>query len=107
MTFAYEGPALNIDSAISVSCADVAGDVDAGKNVACGNIGGDVDAGNSVTCGNVEGNVDAGGSVICDDVSGNRRCWESGSVRQCRWRCGNRRFGQLSKITNFFYSFIF
>ena len=80
VTFVYEGPALNIDSAISVACTDVAGDVDAGNNVSCGNVGGDVDAGNNVTCGDVEGDVDAGGSIICGDVNGNV---DAGNQVQC------------------------
>ena len=85
LTFQYEGPALNIDSRISVTCGNVEGDVDAGRdvncqrvggdvdagqNVNCGEVGGDVDAGCNVTCGNVEGNVDAGCTVECGEVGG-------------------------------------
>lgn len=68
--FQYEGPAKNIDSAISVNCGDVQGDVDAGADVKCGNIGGTVDAGSDVYCGNVEGSVDAGADVYCGNVAG-------------------------------------
>lgn len=51
ITFTYDGPALNVDSAFSVTCGDVAGSVDAGGNVSCGNVEGDVDAGGKVTIG--------------------------------------------------------
>ena len=70
LIFQYEGPALNIHSQISVTCADVDGDVDAGRDVACNNVAGDVDAGRDVNCGNVEGDVDAGRTVCCGSVSG-------------------------------------
>lgn len=70
LTFQYEGSALNIDSQISVTCADVAGDVDAGRDVVCGNVSGDVDAGRDVNCGDVEGDVDAGKTVSCGNVGG-------------------------------------
>lgn len=70
VVFVCEGPALNIDSAVSVSCGDVKGSIDAGKNITCGDVGGDADAGGSVMCGNVEGDVDAGGSVSCGNVGG-------------------------------------
>jgi len=70
LTFQYEGPALNIHSKISVSCADVAGDVDAGRDVTCGNVSGDVDAGRDVSCRNVDGDVDADRTVCCGNVGG-------------------------------------
>ncbi len=66
ISFTYEGPALNVESAISVYC----GNVEAGTDVRCGNVQGDVDAGCSVECGNVEGDVDAGTDVTCGDVAG-------------------------------------
>lgn len=70
ITFKYEGEALNIDSAFSVHCGNVAGDVDAGTDVSCGSVGGDVDAGCNVCCENVYGDVDAGTNVKCGDVMG-------------------------------------
>lgn len=70
ITFTYEGPALDVDSAFTVNCNDVEGSVDAGGNVACQNVGGDVDAGGSVACQNVEGSVDAGRDVGCGNVTG-------------------------------------
>ncbi len=85
LSLRYEGPVRNVESCISVSCGDVAGDVsaggsvacgsvggnvDAGKDVACEGVGGDVDAGNDVACGDVSGDVDAGGKVTCGDVGG-------------------------------------
>lgn len=70
LTFEYSGPALNIDSAVSVFCGDVAGSVDAGGKISCGNIGGSADAGSDIKCGNVAGSVDAGSCVYCGDVGG-------------------------------------
>lgn len=70
LVFRYEGPALNVESRISIACGNVEGNVDAGTSVCCGNVGGDVDAGTSVSCGNVEGSVDAGTHVGCGQVGG-------------------------------------
>lgn len=70
LVFRYEGPALNVDSRVSISCGDVAGDVDAGGNVNCGNVSGSVDAGTNVNCGNVNGDVDAGCGVNCGNIDG-------------------------------------
>lgn len=70
ITFTYEGPALNVQSAFAVSCNDVGGNVDAGGGVYCANVGGSVDAGGAVNCGNVGGSVDAGGMVTCGNVDG-------------------------------------
>ena len=70
LRFQYEGEALNINSAISVECQNVQGQVDAGTFVNCGNVGGSVDAGTYVNCGNVDGSVDAGQSVNCGNVGG-------------------------------------
>ena len=80
ITFKYEGDALNIDSAFSVHCGNVAGDVDAGCNVCCENVYGDVDAGTNVKCGDVMGDVDAGASVSCRNVSGDV---DAGSYVEC------------------------
>ena len=70
LTFRYEGPALDIDSRISVVCGNVEGDVDAGRDVNCQQVGGDVDAGRDVNCADVDGNVDAGRTVCCGSVEG-------------------------------------
>lgn len=71
ITFTYDGPALDVDSAFAVSCGDVAGDVDAGGNVTCGAVGGDTNAGGNVECkGDIGGDVDAGGNVACKNVGG-------------------------------------
>lgn len=70
ITFTYEGKALNIISAFTVNCGDVAGDVDAGRNVNCGDVGGDADAGGGINCGNVGGDVDAGTSINCGNADG-------------------------------------
>ena len=70
LTFQYEGPALNVDSRISITCGDVEGDVNAGRDVKCGNVDGDVDAGRDVNCADVGGDVDAGNAVSCGSVGG-------------------------------------
>ena len=71
ITFEYEGPALNIDCAVNLTCNEVCGNVRAGGDVTCDTVNGSVDAGGSVTCDDVMGNVNAGGNVSCDSVDGN------------------------------------
>lgn len=71
ITFEYEGPALNIECAVNVSCGDVEGSVRAEGNVNCDAVYGDIHAKGNVACDDVEGHVDAGGSVTCDSVDGN------------------------------------
>lgn len=80
ITFQYEGPALNVESAISVHCGDVSGSVDAGANVCCGDVGSSVDAGANVSCGVVGGDIDAGMSVTCGDVGGDV---DAGTTVEC------------------------
>jgi len=91
--FNYEGPAMNIESVLSVwvqgpvqgnvkagdsvSCGDVAGSVDAGDNVNCGHVYGDLRASDSVTCTEVAGDVVAGDGVRCGNVGGNVRAGDS------------------------------
>lgn len=70
LTFQYEGPALNIHSAFSVTCEDVEGNVQAGGSVHCGDVDGNVQAGGNVNCGNIDGDLKAGGNVNCGDVDG-------------------------------------
>ena len=70
MTFEYEGPALNVDSAFSVSCGDVEGNIYAGSTVNCGDVDGNIVAGGNVNCGDIAGNLKAGGNVNCGDVAG-------------------------------------
>ena len=68
--FCYEGPALNIESAVSVNCDAVMGNVTAGGDVNCDDVLGHVQAGGDINCDEVKGNVSAQGSVNCDDVAG-------------------------------------
>ena len=69
LEFCYEGPAINIQSDFSVTCAEGT------------EIRGSVKAGNGVTCGPVLGNVQAGNSVRCGDVGGSvRASFRSSSV---------------------------
>ena len=69
--FCYEGPALNIESAVSIYCDDVMGNVTAGENVTCDDVYGSISAQGSVTCDDVQGEIRAGGSVTCDCAEGN------------------------------------
>jgi DNA-binding XRE family transcriptional regulator len=69
--FCYEGPALNIESAVSVYCDDVMGNVTAGGSVNCDDVYGSVSAQGSVTCDDVKGDIRAGGDVTCDCAEGN------------------------------------
>lgn len=68
--FCYEGPALNIESAVSVRCDAVMGSVTAGGDVNCDTVYGHVQAQGTVNCDEVKGNVTAQGGVNCDDVAG-------------------------------------
>lgn len=71
ITLEYDGPALNIDCAVNLTCNEVCGNVRAGGDVTCDTVNGSVDAGGSVACDEVMGNVSAGGDVSCDAVEGN------------------------------------
>ena len=68
--FCYEGPALNIESAVSVYCDDVMGNVTAGGSVNCDDVYGSVSAQGSVSCDDVKGDIRAGGNVTCDCAEG-------------------------------------
>ena len=68
--FCYEGPALNIESAVSVYCDDVMGNVTAGGSVNCDDVYGSVSAQGSVNCDDVKGDIRAGGNVTCDCAEG-------------------------------------
>ena len=70
IVFTYEGSALDIQSAFSVHCQDVEGDVTAGGSVSCESVDGNVQAGGNVSCCDVDGDVTAGGTVNCACVSG-------------------------------------
>ena len=68
--FCYEGPALNIESAVSVYCDDVMGNVTAGGSVNCDDVYGSISAQGSVSCDDVKGDIRAGGNVTCDCAEG-------------------------------------
>lgn len=73
LEFCYEGPALNIESDFSVTCAEgteIRGSVRAGNDVICGKVLGNVQAGNSVRCGDVGGSVRASDGIACGSVGG-------------------------------------
>ena len=100
LEFCYEGPAINIQSDFSVTCAEgteirgsvragndvicgkVLGNVQAGNSVRCGDVGGSVRASDGVTCGSVGGDVSAGDSIRCTEVYGN--AFGSDGVQICR-----------------------
>lgn len=69
--FCYEGPALDVHSAVSLTCEAVQGSVTAGGEVNCEAVYGNVDAAGCVNCEDVYGSVRAQGDVNCEDVSGN------------------------------------
>lgn len=80
LEFCYEGPALNIESDFSVTCAEgteIRGSVRAGNDVICGKVLGNVQAGNSVRCGDVGGSVRASDGVQCANVGGSVRAGDS------------------------------
>ena len=68
--FCYEGPALNIESAVSIYCDDVMGNVTAGGSISCDDVYGSVSAQGSVSCDDVKGDIRAGGNVTCDCAEG-------------------------------------
>lgn len=112
--FVYEGPALNVDSVLSVhvqgpvqgnvnagddvSCGDVAGSLSAGDNVHCGHVYGDLRASDSVTCTEVAGDVVAGDGVRCGNVGGNVR---AGDSVHCGDISGNVTAGDGVRCTSF------
>lgn len=70
--FEYEGPALNISSALSVTInGSVNGNVCAGGNIDCTNVSGNVSVMGDINCTRVDGSVySAEGDVDCGDVGG-------------------------------------
>ena len=96
-TFTLRGDVLNVESAFSISCGDVHGDIDAGTHVSCGNVTGDIDAGSHDNCGNVEGDIDAGANVSCGNVSGDI---EAGANIQCGNVEGDATAGGFIKYAN-------
>ena len=73
LSFCYEGPALNIQSELSVTCDDVMGNVTAGCDVTCDEVYGQISAQGNVTCDDVKGDIHAGGNVTCDCAEGDIR----------------------------------
>ena len=71
--FHYEGPALNIESELSIYCDDVMGNVTAGGDAHCDDVYGSVSAQGNVLCDDVHGDIQAAGNVTCDCADGNIR----------------------------------
>ncbi|MDF2936876.1 MAG: family transcriptional regulator [Paenibacillaceae bacterium] len=68
MVFRYEGPALNVESRISVECGDVEGRVQANRDIYCQNVDGGASAGRDLSCFDVQGGANAGRDVQCCNV---------------------------------------
>ena len=68
--FHYEGPALNIESELSIYCDDVMGNVTAGGDAHCDDVHGNISARGNVTCDDVYGDIQAAGNVTCDCAEG-------------------------------------
>ena len=71
--FHYEGPALNIESELSIYCDDVMGNVTAGGDAHCDDVRGNISARGNVTCDDVHGDIQAAGNVTCDCADGDIR----------------------------------
>ena len=84
ITLHYSGEVRNIDSAFSVTCGDVDGNIVAGGNVNCGDIAGNLKAGGNVNCGDVAGDVNAGGLTSCGDVAGSVHSAKEVMMRMCK-----------------------
>ena len=80
ITLHYSGEVRNIDSAFSVTCGDVEGNITAGSSVRCGDVDGAVMAGGNVNCGDIDGALKAGGNVKCGDVAGDVN---AGGITSC------------------------
>lgn len=71
--FCYEGPALNIESELSIYCDDVMGNATAGGDAHCDDVYGSVSAQGNVLCDDVHGDIQAAGNVTCDCADGSIR----------------------------------
>lgn len=91
ITIEYDGDVSNLDSAFSVSCGDVEGNINAGSGVSCGDVDGNVIAGGNVNCGDIAGNLKAGGNVKCGDVDGDVN---AGGMASCGDVCGSVNSGK-------------
>lgn len=80
ITLHFSGPVKNVDSAFSITCGDVEGNITAGSSVQCGDVEGHIVAGGNVNCGDIDGNLKAGGNVKCGDVGGDV---EAGGMASC------------------------
>ena len=65
-----KGEVLNVQSALSLKCENVNGDVKAAGRVHCQNIGGNAACGGSIHCNDIGQNAAAGGSVRARNVNG-------------------------------------
>ena len=65
-----KGEVLNVQSALSLKCENVNGDVKAAGSVHCQNIGGNAACGGSIHCNDIGQNAAAGGSVRARNVNG-------------------------------------
>lgn len=97
IVFEYRGPALNVESQMSLQCGDVGGNAMSGHSMKCGNITGNATAGHGMACenigqnataghsmtvsGNIGGDARAGHSMNCGDVAGDVKAGHSVTVK--------------------------
>lgn len=65
-----KGEVLNVQSALSLKCENVYGDVKAAGSVHCQNIGGNAACGGSIHCNDIGQNAASGGSLHARNVNG-------------------------------------
>jgi hypothetical protein len=63
LEFEYEGEALDVECAASLTCGNISGNASVGGSMSCNNIGGNASCGGSISCDDIGGNVSAGGSI--------------------------------------------
>ncbi|MGI6203295.1 MAG: helix-turn-helix domain-containing protein [Eubacteriales bacterium] len=97
IVFKYQGPALNVESHMSLECGDVGGNATAAHSMRCGDVKGSAKAGHSMNCqnvgqdasaghamtvgGDVGGDAKAGHSLTCGNVAGNVKAGHSVNVK--------------------------
>lgn len=78
VVFEYRGPALNVESQMSLQCGDVGGNASSGHAMKCGNITGSATAGHAMSCGNIGQNASAGHSMtVSGNIGGDARAGHS------------------------------
>lgn len=97
IVFKYKGPALNVESHMSLECGNVEGNAIAGHSLKCGDIRGYASAGHGMNCqnigqyatsghgmnvnGDIGGDAKAGHAINCNNVNGNVKAGHSVIVK--------------------------